>query len=41
MSLERKLFIGGAWKGTGRTSAVLSPYDGHEVARRVRKLLGS
>ncbi|PYS95926.1 MAG: aldehyde dehydrogenase [Acidobacteria bacterium] len=33
MSLERKLFIGGAWKGTGRTSTVSSPYDGHEVAR--------
>jgi len=33
MSLERKLFIDGKWRGTGRTMPVLSPYDGHEVAR--------
>ncbi len=33
MSLERKLFIDGQWRGTGRTQPVLSPYDGHEVAR--------
>src|SRR5262245_35760330 len=33
MSVERKLFIGGEWRGTGRTQSVLSPYDGHEVAK--------
>ena len=33
MSLERKLFIDGKWRGTGRTQPVVSPYDGHEVAR--------
>ncbi len=33
MSLERKLFIDGAWRGTGRVMPVASPYDGHEVAR--------
>jgi len=33
MSLERKLFIDGAWRGTGRVLPVASPYDGHEVAR--------
>src|SRR5213596_3238956 len=33
MSLERKLFIDGTWRTTGRTQPVLSPYDGHEVAR--------
>jgi acyl-CoA reductase-like NAD-dependent aldehyde dehydrogenase len=33
MALERKLFIDGAWRGTGRTMAVKSPYDGREVAQ--------
>src|SRR5262245_11606759 len=33
MSIERKLFIDGQWRGTGRTQPVTSPYDGHEVAR--------
>ncbi len=33
MSLERKLFIDGQWRGTGRTQPVASPYDGHEVAK--------
>src|SRR5712691_3526147 len=33
MSLERKLFIDGKWRGTGRIMPVLSPYDGREVAR--------
>src|SRR5438093_1086138 len=33
MSQERKIFIDGAWRGTGRTVPVSSPYDGHEVAR--------
>ena len=33
MSSERKLFIDGKWRGTGRTQAILSPYDGHEVAK--------
>ena len=33
MSLERKLFIDGTWRTTGRTQPVVSPYDGHEVAR--------
>ncbi len=33
MSVERKLFIDGKARGTGRTMPVLSPYDGHEVAR--------
>jgi acyl-CoA reductase-like NAD-dependent aldehyde dehydrogenase len=33
MSLERKLFIDGGWRGTGRTQPVTSPYDGREVAR--------
>jgi glyceraldehyde-3-phosphate dehydrogenase (NADP+) len=33
MSQERKLFIDGKWKDTGRTQSVRSPYDGHEVAR--------
>jgi len=33
MSLERKLFIDGGWRGTGRLMPVVSPYDGHEVAR--------
>src|SRR5439155_17413361 len=32
MSLERKLFIDGKWRGTGRTQPVVSPYDGQEVA---------
>ncbi|OLD62378.1 MAG: aldehyde dehydrogenase [Acidobacteria bacterium 13_1_40CM_2_68_5] len=33
MSLERKLFIDGTWRGTGRVMPVVSPYDGREVAR--------
>ncbi|HEU4401858.1 MAG TPA: aldehyde dehydrogenase family protein [Candidatus Polarisedimenticolia bacterium] len=33
MSLERKLFIDGKWRGTGRTMPVKSPYDGREVAQ--------
>ena len=33
MSLERKLFIDGQWRGTGKAQTVASPYDGHEVAR--------
>jgi glyceraldehyde-3-phosphate dehydrogenase (NADP+) len=33
MSVERKLFIDGRLRGTGRAMPVLSPYDGHEVAR--------
>src|SRR5437899_6021802 len=33
MTLERKLFIDGAWRGTGRLMPVVSPYDGREVAR--------
>jgi acyl-CoA reductase-like NAD-dependent aldehyde dehydrogenase len=33
MSLERKLFIDGRWRGSGRTQPVVSPYDGREVAR--------
>src|SRR5438128_531048 len=33
MSLERKLFIDGGWRGTGRVMPVVSPYDGHEVGR--------
>jgi acyl-CoA reductase-like NAD-dependent aldehyde dehydrogenase len=33
MSSERKLFIDGKWRGTGRTQTILSPYDGHEVAK--------
>jgi glyceraldehyde-3-phosphate dehydrogenase (NADP+) len=33
MSQERRLFIGGKWKDTGRTQGVASPFDGHEVAR--------
>ena len=32
MSMERKLFIDGQWRGTGRTQPVTSPYDGREVA---------
>ncbi|MBI2016700.1 MAG: aldehyde dehydrogenase family protein, partial [Candidatus Rokubacteria bacterium] len=31
--MERKLFIDGKARGTGRTMPVKSPYDGHEVAR--------
>src|SRR2546422_651177 len=30
MSLERKLFIDGTWRTTGRTQPVVSPYDRHE-----------
>jgi len=33
MSLERKLFIDGKWRVTGRAQPVVSPYDGREVAR--------
>jgi acyl-CoA reductase-like NAD-dependent aldehyde dehydrogenase len=33
MSLERKIFIDGAWRGTGMTMPILSPYDGKEVAQ--------
>jgi acyl-CoA reductase-like NAD-dependent aldehyde dehydrogenase len=33
MSVERKLFIDGKWRGTSRTQSVVSPYDGHEVAK--------
>src|SRR3989454_4793419 len=33
MALERKLFIDGTWRGTGRVMPVVSPYDGREVAR--------
>ncbi len=33
MSTERKLFIAGKWRATGRTAPVKSPYDGREVAR--------
>jgi acyl-CoA reductase-like NAD-dependent aldehyde dehydrogenase len=33
MPMERRLFIDGGWRETGRTAAVASPYDGHEVAR--------
>jgi glyceraldehyde-3-phosphate dehydrogenase (NADP+) len=33
VSPERKLFIDGAWRDTGRLASVRSPWDGHEVAR--------
>jgi len=33
MSVERKVFIDGAWRDTGRQASVNSPWDGHEVAR--------
>ncbi|HEX9427314.1 MAG TPA: aldehyde dehydrogenase family protein [Candidatus Polarisedimenticolia bacterium] len=33
MSIERKIFINGEWRSTGRTMSVNSPYDGHEVAK--------
>ncbi len=33
MSLERKLFIDGKPRETGRTMPVVSPWDGREVAR--------
>ena len=33
MSLERQLFIDGSWRKTAKFQTVISPFDGHEVAR--------
>src|SRR2546428_11843277 len=33
MSSDRKLFIDGTWRVSGRTQPVVSPYDGPEGAR--------